>query len=343
MKKIRKEHEKINLDFAYAAIKDYFEQTNNYYIRFFGAGEPTLAFDEMVKIYDFSKSLAKGDLKTELQTNGNFNESIRDWINKNVDILWLSFDGLPELQNKQRPTKSGGDSSDAIIPNIMYFVDSTKRDENKHFGIRATITNGNFNKQVEIVEYLHSLGVKHVCVSPSYASTANDGVPNPDVLEFSRRFVDAYKKAQEFGMSYQTHYIVNFFEEVTAYCRACVPAPHVTTDGYVSCCDWALFGEEYLPGVLQKLIYGKYDARSKAIIYSNETINEIKRRNVTDTLGEGSCKNCAALRHCAGGCVGKTIVLSGDLYKPSKKWCSAARYLFNELPRCGNPPSCPHS
>jgi radical SAM protein with 4Fe4S-binding SPASM domain len=328
-KTIREDHKKINVDFARLAIRDYFEQTQNYYIRFFGAGEPTIAFDEMKAIHEFSKNLSNNNLKTELQTNGYFDDIVADWIEKNVDVLWISFDGLPSLQDKQRPTQAGLGSSDIVISNIKRFANN----KNMQFGVRATITNDNFHKQIEMIEYLSSIGVTYVCGSPCYSSTANKNVSTPRTSKFAECFVPAYEHAKKMGMFYQTHFIVNFNknEKAEAYCRACVPSPHVTTDGFISCCDWALFGPEYLPGPLQELVYGRYDPIENKIIYDKNKIKRIEKRNVK-TLEKGACKGCAALYQCAGGCIAKTIVVTNDLYTPSDEWCSATRYLLKNLP-----------
>jgi radical SAM protein with 4Fe4S-binding SPASM domain len=324
---IKEEHKKIDVDFACVAINDYFQQTQNHYIRFFGAGEPTKAFAEMKAIKTYAYKLANGELKTELQTNGYFDDSTADWINMNVNIVWVSFDGLPELQNKQRPLLGGGNSSDVVISNIRKFASN----DSIQFGVRVTITNDNFSRQIEIIDYLKSLGVKYICGSPSYSSSANESVSSPQMLEFSKHFAEAYYYAKEYGIFYQTHLMVNFDEEVDVYCRACLPSPHITTDGFVTCCDWALLGSEYLSGSLEKLIYGVYNPVTKSIEYNYERIRGIQRRCVSN-LEQGACKDCVALRHCAGGCIGKTIVISNDLYTPSEEWCLATKYLFERLP-----------
>ena len=216
MHNICDKHKKINVDFAKLAIKDYFNQTGNYYIRFFGAGEPTVAFDEMKDIYEYASKISNTSLKAELQTNGYFDEDIARWINENIDILWVSFDGLPELHDKQRPSHGEEKSSLKIIDNIKYFL----KNKNIQVGVRVTITNENFSKQAEIIEYLHSLGVKFVCGAPCYTSTANKTTKTPKILDFCKHFVKAYHRAQELGMFYQTHLMLNFDEKVDAYCRA---------------------------------------------------------------------------------------------------------------------------
>ena len=59
--------------------------------------------------------------------------------------------------------------------------------------------------------------------------------------------------------------------------------------GHVSCCDWACFGQKYLTGVLEDLVYGKWDKEKKEIVYNPERKANIEARNVKN-LGEGDCR-----------------------------------------------------
>jgi radical SAM protein with 4Fe4S-binding SPASM domain len=105
----------------------------------------------------------------------------------------------------------------------------------------------------------------------------------------------------------------------------------LTSDGHVSCCDWACFGEKYLTGVLQDLVYGKWDKEKKEIVYNDERKANIEARNVKN-LVEGDCKGCPIVKHCAGGCIGKVMVRSGGLHKMDPNWCAATRYLAEHIP-----------
>lgn len=325
--KVKPEHKVIDVEFAVLGMKDYFKTNLSNTIRFFSSGEPTTAFDVMNEIHKNAQKLKSDKLKVELQTNGTFPDEVAEWIEKNVDVLWISCDGPPYIQDKQRPLLEGnGSTSRLVLQNIERFVKCS----HMQFGVRATIQD-DFTKQVELVEYFHSLGIKYVCAAPAYSSTANPSVAAPFLLDFAQHFVPAFFRAKELGMFFQTHLMVNFDEEVNIYCRACIPSPHLTTDGYVSCCDWALFGPEYLPGPLQQLVYGKFDKPNHRIIYDKERILLIQQRDI-QKLGQNACKGCKALLNCAGGCIGKTIVRSGNLYLPSKEWCTAVNYLYKKLP-----------
>lgn len=327
--KIDDEDTVIDMDFAIAGMKEYFSWAEKPSIRFFSSGEATMEFDRMVEITNEARKLA-GDrpLQVELQSNGFFSDKVADWVEKNVDILWISFDGPAEINDPQRPTINGKPSSPVVLKNIARFVKSP----NMQFGIRATYMPENFGKQVEIIEYFHSLGVRWVCGAPTYSSPVNDEIGIPPLMQFAQGFVPAFYRAQELGMFYQTHLIYNFDEEVTCNCRSCTSpiAPQLTTDGHVSCCDWGSFGPKYLPGVLQQCIYGKWDKENQKIVYFEDKMKRIQDRNVT-VLGEGPCKGCKYLKNCAGGCLGKVVSVSGDLHKINPGWCDAVHYLGEHI------------
>jgi radical SAM protein with 4Fe4S-binding SPASM domain len=318
----------IDLDFAEVALRDFFANSDSRTIRFFAPGEPTIAFKEMCKIWEIAKEIAGDELRTEIETNGYFGNEIADWIDSHVDYLWISCDGPPTTQDAQRPLINGKPSSHLVHSNIVRFTSNN----NLQTGVRATIEASELENQIKIIEFFQSLGVKYIAASPTYHSKPNPSIVTPSLLEFAKYFEPAFWRAKDLGMLYLTLLIVNFDEEVDMYCQASIPTPRITTDGYVSCCDWAAFGSDNIGHPAQKeLIYGYWNDKEKIIVYDESKINRIQERRF-EFLSRSHCKRCPALRHCVGGCVGKMMAATDDLYKPSKDWCEAVLYLFKRLP-----------
>lgn len=320
--------QQLDLDFAKAGLADFFGASTSRTIRFFAPGEPTLAFRRMVEIWEFAKQLAGDDLRTEIETNGYFGAEVAGWIEDHVDYLWISCDGWEALQDSQRPRVGGGKSSDLVLSNVRRFA----KKPGMQTGVRATIGAENLDRQIDLVEFFHSLGVKYLAASPTYHSLPNPEIQTPSLLGFAEHFVPAYYRAQELDMTYLTLLIVNFDEDVSVYCQAHTPTPRLTTDGFVSSCDWAAFGSPDLcHGVQNELIYGRFDPQSGKIVYDSAKLERIRRRN-TSYLGIHHCRGCPALSHCAGGCVGKMAAATGDFFVPSEAWCEAVLYLLERLP-----------
>lgn len=324
---INPEDQLISLDFAYVGLRDFFAAYPSRTIRFFSAGEPTQAFTQMAEITKLARQMAGPALRIELETNGYFEGEIADWIENNVDILWISCDGPPAIQDTQRPTCDAQPSSGVVLGNAMRYAKCSRM----QFGVRATIMEQNLDQQTNLVEYFHSLGVKYLAGSPAYHSKVNPRIKTPSLAQFAKHFVPAFYRAIELDMFYQTLLMVNFDEEVDFYCQACEPCPRLTTDGFVSCCDWASFGPKYLPGSLQECVYGYFDKQTRRIVYDQAKIEHIRQRNVS-YLGQNACKGCIALRYCAGGCVGKMMAETSNLYQATNEWCAAVHYLFDKLP-----------
>lgn len=327
-RKIDPKHFKIDIDFAIAGLKDFFNTNSSRMIRFYSAGEPTIAFEEMKIIREEAYKIAGNELRVELQTNGLFNDAIADWVQKNVNAVWISYDGTEEIQNKNRPTKAGTGSYELVTKNIKKLV----KTEGMQFGVRATVDPSDFSRLNEILDHFKGLGIKYACLAPVFSSTGlGSDTEKLGLLDFSKEFAKAFYYAQDIGMFIQTHLIFNFDEKVKIACRACTPCPHLTTDGYVTCCDETPFGPGYLPGLLQELTYGRWDPDKKKIIYFPEKIKRIQARNI-DNLNRKECKTCPILENCAGGCIPKSFYVTKDIYTPSDEVCKATRYLATKIP-----------
>lgn len=323
----------IDLDFAKAGIDDFFTKrpdlfgANSNMIRFYGVGEPTTRLDLVKAIKNYAQKIKGKNLFVELQTNGFFPTETAKWITKNVNEVWISIDGPQEIQNKNRPTQNHTGSSDAVVKNIKYLLK-----QGIFVGARATIMPQNVDKQIELIDYFNSLGIKWVYAEPVFESikqhtpAKTNNITKVNLKKFVTHFVKAFKHAQKLGIHYGNFFTMNFDEPCNYACRSCLPMPQLTSDGYVSGCDLAYRGDTQLTN----FIFGKYDSRNKQIIYYPEKMNLIRQRN---TKYIKACQNCDIKQNCGGGCAGLAYYATGNFMGTIKEFCEATKYLAKHIPK----------
>ncbi len=336
------------LDIAYAGIDWYFTNNHSRHIRFYGPGEPTQEFPKMKKITEYAKNhLNRGDEVTvEIQTNGIFTNEVREWILENVNIMWLSFDGMKDIQEYNRPINpkysnlfSGKTSAEVLEDNAKWLIKNTG---NHHLmvGARVTITDKNIDKQTEMVDYFSSLGIKYIWTNPIFYSV--DKVPvcddktkknkySFDMDSYVDNYLKAYYYAKEKNVFWGSFLTINFDGESPYHCRCCTPldAPHLTPDGYVSACDMVVLGSA--PYHMNLFIIGKWNSSTGTFEFDEEKIKNLNNRKSTNMK---HCMNCVAKLNCGGCCLGETVNETGRLDGQNYIKCNAIRRLFKELGEC---------
>jgi len=334
---------KLDLRFAKKGISDFLVEEKLIplnKIRYFAVGEPTVEFNLMKQIHEYVNERVvireSKQIRSEIQTNGVFGEEVAKWIGNNIDVICISCDGPPDLQNKQRPFRNGTSTSKIIERNVgilrQYSID---------VGMRPTITSFSNNVLLmkEIIDYGKSIGFDYIYFHPMIPQQGphirrKDGNPyavNP--IDFAMNYVEAWEYANKKGIFLGNHFTINFDEESEIYCRACLPSPQLTLDGYVSCCDEALYGSsEYDGDRFKDLIIGKYDQETNEIILFWDRIKKLKeKRNV---LNMDQCKDCDIALNCGGGCLGEALFAYGSPFvKLSDDFCIAMKHLARNIPR----------
>lgn len=316
----------IDINFAKCGLRDFFSSQDSRMIRFYGVGEPTVEFELIKELRDYAYELAGEDLHVEIQTNGTFPRKVAEWIADHVHLVWISLDGPPEFNDKLRPNAAGKGQTMKVLKNIDYLKDRT------FVGVRPTITPETLPVLPQLVGYFHSMGVKALAPNPEISQVGHGSKLNPDstttidMMAFAQQLEKAWHKADRLGMALSSELIFNFGAESRYNCRACLPAPHLTIDGYVSCCDIGLWGDT----IHQDLIYGQYHKESDTIEYSEDRIANLRRRSA-DNIPH--CQDCIAKYNCAGGCLGRTAHQSGSIWGQRKDYCQAVQYLADRMPR----------
>jgi len=319
--------EVIDLKFAKRGIEDFFQRYKSREVRFFGIGEPTVAFKEMKEIKDWVFERTDGNCRFELQTNGYFSRAIAEWVAENIDIVWISCDGPPDIQNFYRPALGGRPTSDVLENNIRFLVSRSVM-----VGCRATIGPQNLRRQQEMIRYFSSLGVRVAMSDPIFQPVEGEDELPPelkevDLLEYAKMFLEARQVAEKLGIFYGSILSVNFDEGTEYFCRACVPYPHLTTDGFVTCCDMVYTGANER---MKELVYGRYFPEEDEIQYDEDAIKKIQSRKASNML---SCQKCEVLRNCAGACLGEAVNETGSMFGIKPKVCEAIKFLAQQMPR----------
>lgn len=339
------EEQTIPLDVAFAAVDWYFETNESRHIRFYGPGEPTQEFEKMKQITEYAKNHPNGGnrVTVEIQTNGVFTEEIRNWVLENMNIVWMSFDGMKDVQNYNRPLNpkynsvfNGKSSADVLEENVRW-LNAKKGERNLMVGARVTITDKNITKQREMVEYFYNLGIRYVWTNPLFYSVGKIPVCEDEVKRnnysfdmdaYIDNYLDAYHYAKSKGLFWGSFLTINFDGESAYHCRCCTPqnAPHITPDGYVSACDMVLSGQHAYH--MDVFVVGKWDEKTRTFLWDNEKIKNLNNRKSTSIP---HCLKCPAQLHCGGYCLGECLNETGLLTGEITSRCSAIRKLFSAI------------
>lgn len=330
----RKNEQTLSEHIAKAGI-DYFFSTNpSRHIRFYGPGEPTQEFNLLKNIVEYARQKAGSELSTEIQTNGCFNKDVCKWILDNINIVWISFDGTPEIHDKNRHYENGIPSSPTIERNVKWLIEN-KCNQNIMVGARVTITDANVNKQKEIVDYFYSLGITNIWTDPIFPSV--DEIPvfqdeekkkqfHFDMDKYVDNYIEAYYYGKSISVFYGSFLACNFDGVCNTHCRACTPTPHFTSDGYVSACDLVTFGNA--PHHMECFVYGKWDEEANEFKFDYDKIKRLQLRT-TDNIAH--CRKCPVKEHCGGYCLGEVMNETGKLDGQKEIACYGVKKLFSAI------------
>ena len=121
-------------------------------LAFHGGGEPTLDPRHVDRLLDIAREeagLVGLHPRTYISTNGAVSEETARWLAVRFDLVGVSCDGPPEVQDRHRPGRDGRPLSEYVGRTM-----STLRRHGRPFHIRATISRETVYHQAEIVSYL---------------------------------------------------------------------------------------------------------------------------------------------------------------------------------------------
>jgi uncharacterized protein len=160
---------------------------------FHGGGEPVLHRSQVDQAMVLLKKIASmhgTHLSTYVATNGVMSEEKAYWLSRRFDLIGLSCDGPPEVQDFQRPLWG-----DRPTSHVLEQTGHILRNEGCRIHIRTTITDKTIHRQEEIAEYIcNQFSPEEIHFEPVYVG----GRRNPRLLiGQANKFVTGFLKAQE--------------------------------------------------------------------------------------------------------------------------------------------------
>lgn len=227
----------------------------------------------------------------EAATNGAFSEERARWAADHIHTIVLSFDGPPEIQDRQRPY-AGGQPSSAVVSRSATLLAGGMAELN----FRSCVTLQTVERLPEIAEWFcQNFRPNGVCfepVLPGEASIAS-GLEPPDPWAFATQFGRAARVLERYGVE-PVYITAELSARRVSFCPVARDVAIVAPDGSINACyllekDWKLQGMD--------LRLGRMTPSGADLDWS--AVESARRLNVTE---KAACQRCFCRWHCAGGC-----------------------------------------
>ncbi|MFZ1612596.1 MAG: radical SAM protein, partial [Holophaga sp.] len=275
-------------------------------VRFHGGGEPTLRWEVLTSTTAYARSEAKKHgLKAVigLNTNGLLGEAQVNWIAEHVDSIYLSFDGPPQVQDLQRPMRSGGGSCGAVLQTMERLTLAGRA-----FAIRSTVTRESCPHLKELVELVAPFNVSGIELEPMTlcGRAYEGGCQAPSAEEFIQGYLAAHERAHGLGvkLSYSGLRLGGI---ASTYCGAAGRNFAVTPTGHCTLCHRVC--DPAHPGA-EAFIYGAYDEIGKGFSLDLAKIAQARRLHCNTSV---ACVHCFAKWNCGGGCYAQNQEEAGQM------------------------------
>lgn len=287
-------------------------------ISFHGGGEPTYAWRVLRDCVTYARQKPLS-ARITLTSNGIWSTAQREWIRHHIDGLTLSWDGTPELQNRQRPFTAGQGSADVILAHIAEL-------DKYHYpySIRMTATNP-WPGLVEGIRFIcEYTGCQSIQVEPSFnQGRGGHGLADrDDCLAFAEAFLEALEITAQAGR--RLMYSGARLGLVTsAFCTAPYNALIVRPGGgLVSCYE--------VTGATHPL------ARLSAIgqLQGDELqVVEPARHHLHALMADRrqQCQGCFCYWSCAGDCYTRTFVDSPEGHQRRGSRCTMNQTITRRM------------
>jgi uncharacterized protein len=260
-------------------------------VHFFG-GEPFDAEDVVHFSVEYARRRASElglTVSFQIATNGAYGTARCEWIADHFDVVVLSLDGPPQIQDKHRPTFAGGPSSPLVTQAARILSEGSC-----DLMLRACVTQQSVGRMEEIASWMSSEFVPSaVCFETLVPTPRADaaGLSPPDPWDFANHFLMAARILARAGVD-TTISTVDLGSCRAYICPVGRDALLVSPDGSIDAC--------YLP----RESWGDLDLRLGSIRQGRIGVSAraLRRVRSLSVLDKRLCGDCMCRFHCAGGC-----------------------------------------
>jgi len=259
-------------------------------LTFHGGGEPTVHWDLLVRAVEYAKAV-EPRTRISMSSNGVWTEAQRRFVCRHFADVSLSMDGVPEVQNRQRPRTGGLDSAPDVWKSIRA-LDEAAID----YGIRMTVLPESVDRLADGVGLIcRDSRARAIQVEPTFTSGrghyADIDCGFADV--FSKRLVEAWRVGR--AANRQVYYSgARPWVIAPMFCQAPLKAAVATADGRLVTC-FEVFSE--LSPLAGGFTVGR--VRDSRVEYDRAALqtflDEQQRRRQ-------ECVDCFCYWHCCGDC-----------------------------------------
>lgn len=298
------------------------QKTKDFVVGFHGNGEPFTNFPLIREVCSYTRKKAEEtgiSGRLTVATNGALDDEKLDFLIAWFDGVNISFDGVPDLQNRQRPMPDGGESF-PLVDRTLRRLEAAE----KPYGIRSTLTTDSVDRLGDIARFVaeNYPHCQQLHIEPAWecGRCLMTGETTPDTDEFISQFLAAMEDMPEGGpelvfSAARSGHITDRF------CGAGSGSLVLTAEGLVTSCYEVCEMSDPRAG---SFIYGRYDEAEGKLVFDEEKLAAL-HRIVVDNMP--FCKDCFCKYHCAGDCPAKLLEGAGPESHHGSQRCEIARAL----------------
>jgi uncharacterized protein len=276
-------------------------------IVFHGGGEPALDRDFAEQVLTMLDEVAQAYQVPTFRyvaTNGAISKDKAIWLARRFDLVGLSCDGPPDIQNYQRPGWGGGETAHLVeqIADVLH-------EQGCRFHVRTTITKMTLHRQVEIVDYLcRQLSPSAIHLEPLYHGDAAKFDPT-DAADFVAQFLQAQARAAQDNVPllYAGSRLNSIYGP---YCQIFRDVLNLVPGGIATACFKATTATE---ASQNRVVIGDLNRESGQFVVNDQAIEDLRQSLIPTS---SACLSCFNQFHCVGECPDRCLLVGTDLPGP---------------------------